>query len=106
MCAFLTARQMDSPEVSGIHRRCATREVRRGWYGFWIEKVGRGGSSRRLVATGVRKKLNRESRERTRKEDEEFKQKKTVVGRGKTISSGSHFVIPVPFMVKNLFPPV
>jgi hypothetical protein len=47
----------------------------------------------------VRKKLNRELRERTRKEDEEFEQKKTVVGRGKAISSTSHIVIPVPFVV-------
>jgi hypothetical protein len=63
---------MDSPEVSGIHRRCATKEVRRGWYRYWIEKLGRGGPPRRLVATGVSKKSNRESREITPKEDEEF----------------------------------
>jgi len=41
--------------------------------------VGRGGSPRPLVATGVKKKLNRESREQTRKEDEDFEKN---VGRG------------------------
>jgi hypothetical protein len=30
----------------------------------------------------MRKKLNREPRQRTRKEDEEFEQKETVAGRG------------------------
>ena len=34
------------------------------------------------LSTCVRKKLNREPRERTRKEDEEFEQKETVAGRG------------------------
>jgi hypothetical protein len=35
-------------------------------------EVGRGGSPRRLFANGARKKLNRESRQSTRKEDEDF----------------------------------
>ena len=70
----------------------------------------------------MRKKLNREPRERTRKEDEEFEQRKggrarrlagltflpngdvNRAGRGKAISS-ENFVISVPFVVKNLFPP-
>jgi len=37
-----------------------------------LTRQGRGGSPHRIVATGVRKMLNRESRERTRKEDEDF----------------------------------
>jgi hypothetical protein len=94
---MLNEKRKNSPPLSLFYKG----QVRRGWYGFWIEKVGRGGPPRPLVATGVRKKLNRESRERPRKEDEEFEQKKTVVGRGMTISSGSHFVIPVPFVVKK-----
>ena len=35
-------------------------------------EVGRGGSPRRLVATGARKKLNREPRERTLREEDFF----------------------------------
>ena len=49
----------------------------------------------------MRKMLNRESRERTRKEDKEFEQNKTVVGRGKAILAGSNIVIPMPFVAKN-----
>ena len=37
---------------------------------------------KKSISTCVRKKLNREPRQRTRKEDEEFEQKETVLGRG------------------------
>jgi hypothetical protein len=46
---------------------------------------------RPLVATGARKKLNRESRQRTRKEDEDFEQKNAKERRGFGLRFGYEF---------------